>query len=134
MSSELPIAIDYSPRTQLQSGLGGDTTDTVAELKNIAAVPALESGQWGSITFSTTARFDSEDPADYETCYFNEVDAGTGEIKGMIRGVAGTRQAWPADTYCRCTLPAKAWNEVVVRLMTLHGIISVNNQLVREVV
>jgi hypothetical protein len=119
-----------SPVTQLASGC--DTTaDTECEVKDLTAFDEPGTGEVGVVVFCTD-EFRSADPDDYEVLTYTAKNAVTDELEGLVSR-AGTPRSWPADTYVSAKFSGWAWEQVWAAIADI-GVITVNNQLVREVV
>jgi hypothetical protein len=114
----IPIGIAYSPKTKLNSGL--DELDDECVVVNINAFPTPPAGGKGVVVFCSDDRFDSDDPNDYETCYYTGRDVGSSKLTGLDRGVEGNTPAtWPAETACACLFTNAHWE--AMRKNAIYG-------------
>ena len=104
----IPIGIAYSPKTTLAAALGsaGDT----CEVADISVFPDPPHEKKGVIVLCADERFASDDPDDYETCYYTSKDENS--LTGLERGIEGSTPAeWPVGTVCACLFTNAAWQE-----------------------
>ena len=141
-----PKFIAFSPKTQVTSTITNIATEV--EVDNIGSFPDVAAGEYGYITFLYDERGSSENPADYETATYTGKSGN--ELTGLNRGVEGVAQEWVTGKYCFSGKVAHSdeaiWlyaeglagdlstHESETPADGVHGIISVSNQLVREVV
>ena len=151
--SQIPKTIAYSPLTQLATTLLEEGTS--AEVTNIAACPELAAGEEARVVFCADERFSTEDPTEFESCRVTSKHAIENTV-GIVRGTEGLQQEWPAGTFCRFLVTADGWNKLrqghldhiaedetddvhgyktyIDERVDNIGAITVNDQLVREVV
>ena len=76
--------------------------------------------------------FSSEDPSTYMSVTFTERDTVNNELKGVVQ-TGGTDREWPSGTEIQANPTAYLLNLLKDNLNQI-GALTVNNQLVREVV
>ncbi len=119
-----------SPHTQLASGCN-TAADTECEVVNLGAFTEPGSGKVGVVVFCAD-EFRSKDPADYEVLTYTAKNAVTDELEGLVSR-AGTPRSWPGGTWVASYGTGWAWDQVWAAIADI-GVITVSNQLVREVV
>ncbi len=131
MAYLIPVAGPLaSPHTQLESACN-TAADTEAEVKNLTVFTEPGAGKVGVVVFCVD-EFVSKDPDDYEVLTYTDKNAGTSELEGLVSR-AGNSRVWPADTWVASYGTGWAWEQVWAAIADI-GVITVNNQLVREVV
>ena len=118
MSRPKPIA--YSPIAQTTSLLGSNAvTDLTVTVSPISAFPTLAAGEVGYVVFCANEKFNSNDPADYETCTYEAIS--TNDLTTLTRGVEGTVQEWPIGTYCASFITADAMDKTWEKMYDIES-------------
>ena len=102
-----PKSIPYSFVAQLTAILGANSeTHLTASVDDSTKFPDVAEGEIGYVVFCASEKFDSNVLTDYETCTYTGKSGN--DLTGLTRGVEGTVQEWPIDTFCACMFTADA--------------------------